>query len=83
MTCSRCQGLMVEDHLFDFEGSHGHMWAASVRCMNCGHVHDSVIARNCRSQQAKVAVMVGVSGEPDYQDDEVHLGVESFLRRAA
>jgi uncharacterized Zn finger protein len=74
---------MVADHLFDFEGSHGHMWAADVRCMNCGHVHDSVIAQNCRSQQAKVTVMVGVSGEPDYQDDEVHLGVESFLRRAA
>jgi hypothetical protein len=30
-----------------------------------------------------VKVLVGVSGEPDYQDDEVHLGAESFLRRAA
>jgi hypothetical protein len=23
------------------------------------------------------------SGEPDYQDDEVHLGAESIIRRAA
>ena len=83
MTCSRCQGLLVEDYLFDFEGSYGHMWATSLRCMNCGHVHDSVIAQNDRPQQAKVAVPVGMSGEPDYQDDEVHLGAESFLRRAA
>ena len=83
MTCSRCQGLLVEDHLFDFEGSYRRMWAASVRCMNCGHIHDSVIAQNRRPQQEKVKVLVGVSGEPDYQDDEVHLGVESFLRRAA
>jgi len=83
MTCSRCQGLLVEDHLFDFEGCYGQMWAASVRCMNCGYIHDSVIAQIRRPQQEKVKVLVGVSGEPDYQDDEVHLGVESFLRRAA
>lgn len=83
MMCSRCEGLMVEDHLFDLKGAYGEMWAASLRCMNCGHVHDSVIAQNGRPQQMKVKVLAGVSGEPDYQDDEVHLGAESFLRRAA
>jgi hypothetical protein len=51
--------------------------------MNCGHVHDSVIAQNAKAQQAQVKVLVGARVEPDYQDDEVHLGVESFLRRAA
>lgn len=83
MTCSRCQGLMVEDHLFDYEGSYGHMWATSARCMNCGHVHDPVIAQNSTSHGKKVKVLVGVSTESDYQDDEVHLGAETFLRRAA
>lgn len=81
MTCTRCQGLMVEDLLFDLEGPFGHMWATGVRCMNCGHVHDSVIAQNRRLQQAKVLVVS--SSEPDYHDEEVHLGAESFLRLAA
>lgn len=81
MTCSRCQGLMVEDHLFDFEGTSGHMWTTSLRCMNCGHVHDAVMAQHRQLQQPKVVVVS--RGEPDYQDDEVHLGAESFLRLAA
>lgn len=83
MTCTRCQGLMIEDHLFDFEGAYGHMWAAGFRCMNCGHVHDPVIAQNGRSQQPKVKVLVGVNGEPDCQADDLHLVAEPFLRRAA
>jgi uncharacterized Zn finger protein len=74
---------MVEDHLFDFEGSYGHMWTNSLRCMNCGHVHDSVVAQNSKPQQAKAKVLVDASGDADYQDDEVHLGAESFLRRVA
>ncbi|HEX5647933.1 MAG TPA: hypothetical protein VFX56_13265 [Nitrospira sp.] len=83
MTCLRCQGLMVEAHLFDYDGSYGHMWATSFRCMNCGHVHDSVITENSKSHPVKAKVLVGVSAEPDYQDDEVHLGAETFLRHAA
>ena len=26
MTCVLCQGLMREDHFFDFEGTYGFMW---------------------------------------------------------
>jgi uncharacterized Zn finger protein len=74
---------MVEAHLFDYEGSYGQLWETSLRCMNCGHIYDSVVAQNSKTQQAKTKVLVGVSPEPDYQDDEVHLGAESFLRRAA
>lgn len=81
MTCSRCQGLMVEDELFDLEGTYGHMWTTSLRCMNCGHVHDSVIAQHRLALQEQVVVVS--SREPDYQDDEVHLGAESFLRLTA
>jgi hypothetical protein len=81
MNCSRCRGLMVEDHFLDFEGGFGQMWATSWRCVNCGHVHDPVIDRNrlCRQEKA----LVCPSGEPDYQDDEVHLGAESFIKQAA
>jgi uncharacterized Zn finger protein len=81
MTCTRCQGLMVEDQLLDLEGTYGHMWATGSRCLNCGHVDDGMIAQNRQRQQAKVLVVS--SGEPDYQDDEVHLGAESYLRLAA
>lgn len=81
MNCSRCCGLMVEDHFLDFEGTIGHMWSTGYRCMNCGHIHDPVIERNRRIQQNNVSVLP--SGEPDYQDEEVHLGAESFIPRAA
>ncbi len=79
MNCSRCQGLMVEDQLLDFEGAYGQMWTTSLRCMNCGRIHDSVIEQNRLVRQEKVLV----PNEPDNQDDKVHLGVESFIRRAA
>ena len=46
MHCSRCQGLMRKDHLLDMEGGFGEMWAQSWRCVNCGAVHDAVIAQN-------------------------------------
>ncbi len=81
MTCSRCRGLMVEDHFLDLEGSYRQMWTTSLRCVNCGHVHDSVIERNRLARQEQVVVLS--RGEPDYQDDEVHLGAESFIKHAA
>jgi hypothetical protein len=80
MTCSRCSGLTVEDHFLDFEGSYGQMWTASWRCLNCGHVHDSAIEQNRLLRQEKVLPLP--TGGPDYQDDEVHLGAESIIRRA-
>jgi hypothetical protein len=48
MTCLRCQGLMVEDHFFDFEGTYGFMWMRGWRCMNCGHAADPIIEANRR-----------------------------------
>ena len=81
MHCSRCQGLMVEDQLLDMEGAYGQMWTTSLRCVNCGRIQDSVIEQNSLARQEKV--LVTSSGELDYQDDEVHLGAESFIRRAA
>jgi hypothetical protein len=72
---------MVEDQLLDFEGTQGFMWTTGWRCVNCGHVYDSVIEQNRLARQEQVLVLS--NGEPDYQDDEVHLGAEAFIRRAA
>ena len=81
MTCSRCSGFMRESLFLDMEGEYGEMWARSWHCLNCGNVHDPVIERNRLAQQEKVLVLP--SGEPDYQDDEIHLGPEAFIRLAA
>jgi uncharacterized Zn finger protein len=81
MHCSRCQGLMMEEHLLDMEGGFGEMWTTSLRCMNCGHVHDSVIEQHRVARQEQVVPLPG--GKRDYQDEEVHLGVESIIRQAA
>jgi uncharacterized Zn finger protein len=81
MTCSRSRGLMIEDQFLDLEGAYGEMWTTSLRCVNCGHIHDSVIEQHRLARQAKVLVFS--SGELDYQDDEVPLGSESFIRLAA
>lgn len=81
MTCVRCLGLMIKDQFLDLESPYGQMWATSLRCVNCGHVHDSVIEQNRPARQEKGVARL--SSEPDYQDDEVHLGVESLIRQAA
>jgi len=81
MNCTRCKGLMIEDHCMDFHGTSGHTWATSWRCMNCGCVYDSVIEQNRRATPQPALVLS--TGEPDYQDDEVHLGRESYLARVA
>jgi hypothetical protein len=49
--------------------------------MNCRHVYDSVIVQNRLARQEKVLALP--SGEPNYQKEEIHLGAESFIRRAA
>ena len=79
MTCSRCCGLMVEDQLFDFEDTYGQMWATSLRCVNYGRVQDSVIEQHRLARPEQLVALS--SGESDYQDDEVHLGAESIIRR--
>jgi uncharacterized Zn finger protein len=81
MSCSYCSALTVEDHFLDFEGSYGQMWAARWHCVNCGRVHDSSIELNRLVQQEQGLALP--TGEPDDQDDEVHLGAESMIRRVA
>jgi len=81
MQCSRCHGLMLQDHLLDMEGGFGEMWAQSWRCMNCGAVHDGVIAQNQLARQENVLVLT--SGEPHTQEDDIYLGAEAIVRPAA
>jgi hypothetical protein len=80
MNCSRCRGFMVEDHFLDIQGQFREMWATSWRCVNCGRVHDPVTEQNRLAREEKAVVC---SSEPDYEDEEVHLGAESFIERAA
>ena len=81
MTCSRCRGLMIEDHFLDMASQYGQMWARSLRCVNCGYVHDPTIEQHRLLQLEEVVALP--SHEPDYQDDEVHLGAESIIWRRA
>ena len=82
MKCTRCQGLMVEDHFLDFEGTQGHMWAKAHRCMNCGNVHDSVIEQHRLAKPQPALVLA--SCEPYYEaDDHLDTEVQHVASRAA
>jgi hypothetical protein len=56
MECRRCEGLMVEDQFYDFEGTQGFMWMKGWRCMNCGHAADSIEEANRRLHHANTEV---------------------------
>ena len=81
MSCSRCHGFMLKDHLLDMEGGLGEMWAQCWRCTSCGAVHDAVIEQNRRARQEHVLVMT--SGGRDTDEDDIYLGGEAFIRPAA
>ena len=46
MECVQCQGLMVEHHFFDLEGTQGFMWMRGWRCLHCGHAADPIVEAN-------------------------------------
>ena len=75
MHCSRCQGLMLKEHVLDMEAGFREMWAQTWRCLSCGGVHDDVIEQNRVARQEKELT----SGEPQ----DLHLGAETFIRPAA
>jgi hypothetical protein len=72
---------MRESLFLDMESGYGEMWASSWHCLNCGHTYDPVIERNRLPQQEKTLVLP--SGEPEYQDDDIHLGPEASINLAA
>ncbi len=81
MSCSRCNGCMIEDYLLDMEDSSGSMWLQAWRCMNCGNVFDSMLQHNRQTQGAKplstVSPALAVNGEA------IPLGAEAMTRLAA
>ena len=79
--CTRCQGLMVEDHFLDFEGTVGHMWTSSYRCMNCGNVHDSVIEQH-RLARPKPVLVAASTELTDLGDAFRHEEPSQVLRAA-
>jgi hypothetical protein len=81
MRCSRCQGLMVTEHLLDMEGGFGEMWVQSWRCSCCGALFDAVIDANRRARAEYV--LMGTGEEAITQEDAPYLGGEAFIRPAA
>ncbi len=43
MTCTRCSGLMVVDHILDMQESYLSMWMQTHRCLACGNIVDPMI----------------------------------------
>ena len=56
MNCTRCQGLMLEEHMIDMEAGYGEMWSRSSRCVNCGHRDDAVIQHHRQLPAKPIAV---------------------------
>ncbi|UVT18870.1 MAG: hypothetical protein H8K03_13735 [Nitrospira sp.] len=74
MTCTRCQGLMLEEQMIDMEAGYGEMWSRSWRCINCGHRDDAVLqqSRQLHAQPILVsaqAVMVEETVELPWESD--------------
>ncbi len=43
MACSRYQGLMVAETLFNPSEGVTHTWVPVIRCLNCGNLEDALI----------------------------------------
>ena len=71
-TCTRCQGLMLEEHMIDMEADYGEMWTRSWRCFNCGHRDDAVLQHHRQSQAKPIAIVQAVAVQ-----DSVELSWES------
>lgn len=70
MKCSRCQGLMVRDHLLDIKETMGSMWVQSWRCVACGNIIDPLIEKHRMERAALVPQLVPVVVN-EYEDDEL------------
>lgn len=55
MTCNRCNGLMVVDHLLDMQESYVPMWMQALRCLSCGNIVDPLIHFHHGTQRARRA----------------------------
>ena len=51
MKCPRCQGLMVQDQIYDIESPFLHI--DILRCLNCGHTVDLTSLRARKEKEEK------------------------------
>ena len=81
MTCSRCNGCMVEDFLLDMEDSSGPMWLQANRCMNCGNVAEKVLEHNRLTQGAALHSSKSAPTIPN--SEHAHFGSGGMAQLAA
>ena len=48
MTCERCNGLMVSERIYDFQGMSSDLCVDGYRCLLCGNIVDVTILENRR-----------------------------------
>ena len=66
MECTRCRGLLVEDHLYDSLGTQGFMSTRCWRCINCGHTTDPTAMANRRLHDATALLQPSEEPEPEH-----------------
>jgi hypothetical protein len=81
MTTPSCGGARTDYNFLDFIGSFGQITMPNWRCVIYSQLHSPKVEQSRSARQEKALTLS--SAEPDYLDEEVHLGVESFLRKAA
>ena len=53
-TCTRCQGLMLEEHRIEMDGGDGEVWSFSWCCVSCGHQDEAVLQQPLQQQVKSV-----------------------------
>ncbi len=76
MFCSCRRETWLGSHFRIYGWRDGKVSTFGRRCVECGYAHESVNKENLLSPHDRARSFA--SSEPDYQDEEVHLGVESF-----
>jgi len=68
MRCTKCEGLMVSDHLIDIRESSIPMWMRGWRCVACGNIVDPLILRHRMIQGAGATRLPSTQpSEPTYR----------------
>ncbi len=56
MPCSRCRGMMVQDHSYDFYVDHGPFSMRAWRCVSCGNIVDPLILKHRQMRPSRKGV---------------------------
>lgn len=68
MRCTKCEGLMVSDHMIDIRESSIPMWMRGWRCVACGNIVDPLILRHRMIQGAGATRLLSTrTSEPTYR----------------